>query len=61
MAASAQARDDGDGGLRHAVGEVPRHGGAAPVMMKLFAMDGLLVAANFWDAKQHVDLWFLAD
>ncbi|RLM75548.1 hypothetical protein C2845_PM15G12110 [Panicum miliaceum] len=31
-----------------------------PLMMKLFAMDGLLAAADFGKAE-HVDLWFLAD
>nr|CAB3487415.1 unnamed protein product [Digitaria exilis] len=34
---------------------------AAPVRMKMFAMDGLLVAANLGDARQVVELWFLAD
>ncbi|CAL5068518.1 unnamed protein product [Urochloa decumbens] len=33
---------------------------AAALIVKLFAMDGLLVAADFGEAK-HVDLWFLAD
>ncbi|CAL5031391.1 unnamed protein product [Urochloa decumbens] len=33
---------------------------AGALIVKLFAMDGLLVAADFGEAK-HVDLWFLAD
>ncbi|KAL6657402.1 hypothetical protein ACP70R_005182 [Stipagrostis hirtigluma subsp. patula] len=32
-----------------------------PPMMKLFEMDGLLVAAAFTEGKYHVDLWFLED
>ncbi|CAN6235404.1 unnamed protein product [Urochloa humidicola] len=33
---------------------------AAAARMKLFAMDGMLVAANFGEAR-HVDLWFLTE
>ncbi|CAN6268281.1 unnamed protein product [Urochloa humidicola] len=38
----------------------PRVAVAAPARMKLFAMDGQLVAANFGEAR-HVDLWFLTE
>ncbi|CAL5016303.1 unnamed protein product [Urochloa decumbens] len=37
---------------------------AAVALMKLFAMDGMLVAANFGDGDgqaRHVDLWFLTE
>ncbi|CAO2035506.1 unnamed protein product [Urochloa humidicola] len=38
----------------------PRVAASAPARMKLFAMDGQLVAANFGEAR-HVDLWFLTE